>query len=164
MIYFSNFVFGFFFEKEALSCILVLCYFKAVGAGMEHIKELDIDVYKASELYCDHLEGTKNEFAALEKVGIEFKHEIGDIINDKITSRNTSDRITIFQSIGKYFFFFLVELDRKILFLTFFSSSFINLLILSFTSLYWQERIGLQFLFNVAFTLKYVLKKKGNIR
>lgn len=68
---------------------------------MENLLELDVEVYKSAELYCDHLEGTRSEFSTLASRGIEFGAEIGDVIAGKVKPA-FSDGITVFQSIGKF--------------------------------------------------------------
>lgn len=67
---------------------------------MDHHKELEEAIYKEADVYVDHMDSAKSELAGLEKIGVQFKGEIGSVIAGSLMP---SDKITVFQSLGKQF-------------------------------------------------------------
>jgi hypothetical protein len=75
-----------------------ICLLTAVGAGINHHSELDVDLYKMACVYTDTMASAETELKGLLELGITIE-EVGDIINGtKSADRGT---ITVFQSLGK---------------------------------------------------------------
>lgn len=72
----------------------------AVGAGLSHHSELDEAIYKEADVYVDHMDSAKTELAGLEKIGVKFAGEIGEVIAGTLKPV-PSKKITVFQSLGK---------------------------------------------------------------
>jgi hypothetical protein len=70
----------------------------AVGAGINHHSELDVDLYKLACVYTDTMASAETELKGLLEEGMTIE-EVGDIIN----GTKSADRgmITVFQSLGK---------------------------------------------------------------
>jgi len=70
----------------------------AVGAGISHHTELDVDLYEMASIYTDTLASAETELKGLLELGITIE-EVGDIING--TKSAERGKITVFQSLGK---------------------------------------------------------------
>lgn len=72
-------------------------HINAVGAGINHHSELDVDLYKMACVYTDTMASAETELKGLLELGITIE-EVGDIIN----GTKSADRgmITVFQSLG----------------------------------------------------------------
>jgi len=75
-----------------------ICLPTAVGAGISHHSELDVDLYEMACVYTDTMASAETELKELLELGITIE-EVGDIING--TKSAERERITIFQSLGK---------------------------------------------------------------
>lgn len=62
-------------------------------------RELDDDTYKASDVYVDNLNGARSELGGINKLGVEFKGQIGDLITGKVPPP-LPEAMTVFQSLG----------------------------------------------------------------
>ncbi|CAH1100823.1 unnamed protein product [Psylliodes chrysocephalus] len=74
-------------------------HINSVGAGRNHHSEIEESLYFNADVYIDHWEGAKTELAGLEKIGIQFKAEVGKVILNQVKTEDPN-RITIFQSLG----------------------------------------------------------------
>lgn len=74
-----------------------ICLPTAVGAGINHHSELDLDLYEMACVYTDTMVSAENELKGLLELGITIE-EVGDIING--TKSAERGRITVFQSLG----------------------------------------------------------------
>lgn len=75
-----------------------ICLPTAVGAGINHHSELDVDLYEMASVYTDTLASAEIELKGLLELGITIE-EVGDIING--TKSAERGKITVFQSLGK---------------------------------------------------------------
>jgi len=75
-----------------------ICLPTAVGAGINHHSELDVDLYETACVYTDTMASAETELKGLFELGITIE-EVGDIING--TKSAERGRITVFQSLGK---------------------------------------------------------------
>ncbi|KAK5641569.1 hypothetical protein RI129_010116 [Pyrocoelia pectoralis] len=73
-------------------------HINAVGVSL-NCREIDDEVYKASNVYIDHWEGARDELKHLLDIGIQFKGQIGDLICGSIKPPSEKS-ITIFESLG----------------------------------------------------------------
>lgn len=75
-----------------------ICLPTAVGAGINHHSELDVDLYEMACVYTDTMASAETELKELLELGITIE-EVGGIING--TKSAERGRITVFQSLGK---------------------------------------------------------------
>lgn len=75
-----------------------ICLPAAVGAGINHHSELDVDLYEMACVYTDTMTSAEIELKGLLELGITIE-EVGDIISG--TKSAERGRITVFQSLGK---------------------------------------------------------------
>jgi thiomorpholine-carboxylate dehydrogenase len=73
----------------------------AVGAGINHHSELDVDLYEMASIYTDTMASSETELKELLELGITIE-EVGHVING--TKSAERGRITVFQSLGKVTF------------------------------------------------------------
>jgi len=82
-------------------------HINAIGSYKPNMQEIDPLIIKSSAFYADSRESVLKESGDLIKpihdhiISTDFvKAEIGDLINNKVTGRQTDDEITIFKSVG----------------------------------------------------------------
>jgi len=73
-------------------------HINAIAVNQNNL-ELEEDVYKNANVYIDYWDGARNELPHIQKLGVEFKGQIGDLIVGKMLSPNV-DTTTVFQSLG----------------------------------------------------------------
>lgn len=76
----------------------------AVGAGQYHHNELSTDIYTDpdTKIYVDSNAGARTE---LKTLNARIVGEVGDIINGHSAPPSGAKTITIFHSMGKYWFY-----------------------------------------------------------
>ncbi|XP_018580364.1 ketimine reductase mu-crystallin [Anoplophora glabripennis] len=74
-------------------------HINAVGCGTNHYNELDEQLYLNSDVYIDYWAGARDSLSGLEKLGVHFRGEVGDVIGGGLPIP-APDRITVFQSLG----------------------------------------------------------------
>ncbi|KAJ9591776.1 hypothetical protein L9F63_001712 [Diploptera punctata] len=73
-------------------------HINAIGAGISHHSELEMELYEIAVIYTDDMSSAKYELKGLLDAGISIFGEIGEVINGSKSAE--CNKITIFQSLG----------------------------------------------------------------
>ncbi|KAJ8986144.1 hypothetical protein NQ317_005616 [Molorchus minor] len=70
-------------HKRLAEAYKYIMYVAVGGGANNHHSELDEEIYRNSDVYIDHWAGAHTELSGLEKMGIQFKGEVGAVISGR---------------------------------------------------------------------------------